>query len=91
MEEWNFIVIQADHKQLSKVFHSLSSFGCFCWFSLAGVVGNFQSPFCIYSACFMVLYGVLACCMMLMFLANRKEQFQRELAKARADNFLMED
>lgn len=33
MGEWSFIVIKADHKQLSKVFHSLSSFGCFCWFS----------------------------------------------------------
>ncbi len=68
--------------------------------SAAGAVGGFTLPVLfgisqdlvgIYSACFMVLYGVLACCMMLMFLANRKEQFQRELAKARADNFLMED
>lgn len=65
--------------------------------SAAGTVGGFTLPVLfglaqdivgIYSASFMLLYGVLAGCMMLMFLANQREQFQRELARARADNFL---
>lgn len=68
--------------------------------SAAGALGGFTLPILfglaqdlagIYSACFMLLYGVTAICMMLMFWANRREQFQRELARARADNFLLED
>jgi MFS transporter, NNP family, nitrate/nitrite transporter len=45
----------------------------------------------IHTACFMLLYGVLACCMVLMFFANQRQLYQRELALARADNFLKED
>ncbi|MCT6701199.1 MFS transporter [Rheinheimera sp. 4Y26] len=45
----------------------------------------------IHTACFMLLYGVLAFCMILMFFANQREQYQRELAAARAHNFLLED
>lgn len=68
--------------------------------SAAGALGGFTLPILfglaqdlagIYSACFMLLYGVTAMCMMLMFWANRREQFQRELARARSENFLLED
>lgn len=45
----------------------------------------------IHTACFMLLYGVLAFCMILMFFANQREQYQRELAAARVHNFLLED
>lgn len=45
----------------------------------------------IHTACFMLLYGVLAFCMILMFFANQRELYQRELAAARAHNFLLAD
>jgi NNP family nitrate/nitrite transporter-like MFS transporter len=45
----------------------------------------------VHTACFMLLYGVLAFCMILMFFANQREQYQRELAAARAHNFLLDD
>jgi len=45
----------------------------------------------IHTACFMLLYGVLAFCMILMFFANQRELYQRELAAARAHNFLFAD
>lgn len=45
----------------------------------------------IYSACFMLLYGVLACCMVAMFFANKADRFRHRLQEAQAHNFLEED
>lgn len=45
----------------------------------------------IHTACFMLLYGVLALCMILMFFANQQQLYQRELSLARAHNFLLDD
>lgn len=45
----------------------------------------------VYSACFMLLYGVLAICMLAMHLAIRRERFQHRLKYARANNFLEQD
>lgn len=45
----------------------------------------------IYSACFMVLYAVLACCMMVMFLALKEDRFHKRLNEAKNDNFLERD
>jgi len=45
----------------------------------------------IYSACFMLLYGVLACCMVAMFFANKADRFRHRLEDARSHNFLQED
>tara|TARA_R110002167_G_scaffold148118_3_gene340977 strand:+ start:1292 stop:2557 length:1266 start_codon:yes stop_codon:yes gene_type:complete len=45
----------------------------------------------IYSACFMVLYAVLACCMMVMFLALKEDRFQKRVIEAKNDNFLEQD
>ncbi len=45
----------------------------------------------IHSAAFMVLYGVLAVCMVVMFLANKADRFQRRLAEARQHNFLEDE
>lgn len=42
----------------------------------------------IHSAAFMVLYGVLAACMIVMFFANRADRFQRRLTEAKMHNFL---
>ena len=60
-------------------------------FTLPVLFGLSQDLLGIYSGCFMLLYGVLALCMILMFFANQREQFQRALARARADNFLADD
>jgi len=45
----------------------------------------------IYSACFMLLYGVLACCMVVMFFANNADRFRDRLREAKQFNFLNED
>lgn len=45
----------------------------------------------IYSACFMVLYGVLACCMIVMFLALKADRFRRRVNDATSNNFLEQD
>lgn len=45
----------------------------------------------IYSACFMVLYAVLACCMMVMFLALKEDRFHKRVIQAKNDNFLEQD
>jgi len=47
--------------------------------------------FGFYSACFMVLYAVLACCMMVMFLALKEDRFQKRIIEATKDNFLERD
>lgn len=45
----------------------------------------------VYSACFMLLYGVLATCMLVMYMAIKAEQQQRLLREAIANNFLEQD
>tara|TARA_R110001592_G_scaffold81050_1_gene240813 strand:- start:18496 stop:19761 length:1266 start_codon:yes stop_codon:yes gene_type:complete len=45
----------------------------------------------IYSASFMVLYAVLACCMMVMFLALKEDRFHKRVIAAKNDNFLEQD
>ena len=42
----------------------------------------------VYTACFMLLYGVLAICMLLMYYANQQEQYEDRLKRARETNFL---
>ncbi len=42
----------------------------------------------IYSSCFMLLYGLLAACMIVMFFANKADRFQHRLNEAQAHNFL---
>lgn len=45
----------------------------------------------IVTGCFMILYGVLALCMVTMFFANQAAQFQQRLQLARENNFLHDD
>jgi len=45
----------------------------------------------VYSACFMLLYGVLALCMVAMYLALQAERQQKSLKKAIENNFLEQD
>jgi len=42
----------------------------------------------VYSACFMILYGVLALCMLAMHLAIKRERYYRRIADATHSNFL---
>lgn len=45
----------------------------------------------VYSACFMLLYGVLAACMLLMHLAIKHERYNQRVSKANQYNFLEQD
>ena len=45
----------------------------------------------IYSACFMLLYGVLAICMIVMFFANKADRFRQRVQAANQYNFLEQD
>lgn len=45
----------------------------------------------VYSACFMLLYGVLAACMLLMHLAIKRERYMQRVLKAQQFNFLDSD
>ncbi len=65
-----------------------------------GATGGFTLPIMfgvavdivgIYSVCFMLLYGVLAICMLTMFLALKKDRYQRRLQDALNQNFLEDD
>lgn len=42
----------------------------------------------VYSACFMLLYGVLAACMLLMHIAIKRERYTQRVAEAARHNFL---
>jgi len=42
----------------------------------------------VYTACFMLLYGVLAACMFLMYYANQQEQYKQRIEHAIEINFL---
>jgi len=44
-----------------------------------------------YSVCFMILYGVLACCMIAMHFANKTDRFHSRLNYAQSHNFLEDD
>ena len=45
----------------------------------------------IYSASFMLLYGVLACCMLAMYFANKSDRQRQRLILALNNNFLEND
>jgi len=45
----------------------------------------------VYSACFMLLYGVLAACMLLMYIANQQEKHRQRVQHAIDTNFLERD
>ncbi|ABC30716.1 Nitrate/nitrite transporter [Hahella chejuensis KCTC 2396] len=65
-----------------------------------GAAGGFTLPIAfalavealgVHSASFMVLYGVLAACMVAMYAAIRNERSRRRLREAREHNFLLDD
>lgn len=65
-----------------------------------GALGGFTLPILFsyavdfvgfYSASFMMLYGVLAACMMVMYFALKAQRYQRRLKEASSYNFLEDD
>ena len=67
---------------------TLGAMGGFTLPVFFGVAVDFLN---IYSACFMVLYGILAGCMIVMHFANQAERQNRRLQQAIEHNFLEED
>ena len=68
--------------------------------AMVGAAGGFSLPILfglavdivgIHTACFMLLYGVLAACMVLMHFAVKSSQQQKALKEAIANNFLEQD
>ena len=55
---------------------------------LFGIAVDFAG---VYSACFMLLYGVLAVCMLLMHLAIKRERHNQRVLNAQQHNFLEQD
>lgn len=59
--------------------------------TLPVLFGVAQDVLGIVTGCFMILYGVLALCMITMFFANQAAQYQQKLAQARTENFLRDE
>lgn len=78
--------------------HQMGSVGG--WVAFLGALGGCTLPLAfgfvqdvlgIASSAFMVLYAVLAVCMMLMFLAIRRERYQKALQQALSNDFYRDD
>ena len=82
------IVFDKYPRQMGSVSGLVSSIGALGGFSLPVLFGLAQDIVGIHSAAFMVLYGVLACCMLVMYLALERERTRERLMFARAHNFL---
>lgn len=59
--------------------------------TLPVLFGVAQDVLGIVTGCFMILYGVLALCMITMFFANQAAQYRQKLAQARRENFLRDE
>ena len=67
---------------------AVSAIGALGGFSLPILFGIAADQTGIRSSCFMLLYGVLAGCMVLMFYAIKLDEFKQRVSQARADDFL---
>lgn len=67
---------------------AVSAIGALGGFSLPILFGIAADQTGIRSSCFMLLYGVLAGCMVLMFYAIKWDEFKQRVSQARADDFL---
>lgn len=67
---------------------AVSAIGALGGFSLPILFGIAADLTGIRSSCFMLLYGVLAGCMVLMFYAIKLDAFKQRVNQARADDFL---
>lgn len=78
-------------KQMGSVGGFVAALGATGGFTLPIAFGVAVDTINIHSACFMLLYGVLATCMIVMFFANKTDRFQRRLVEAQESNFLQQD
>ncbi|TMP29087.1 MFS transporter [Pseudoalteromonas rubra] len=69
----------------------VSAIGAMGGFTLPVLFGAAVEVLGFYSASFMLLYGVLAVCMMAMYFAIRAERYSRRLKEAASYNFLEDD
>lgn len=63
----------------------IGAIGGFVLLMLFGLASDLTG---ISTSCFMLLYGVLAGCMILMYYAIKRDEFRQRLAEAQADEFL---
>ncbi|MGX5915370.1 MFS transporter [Aliidiomarina sp. Khilg15.8] len=77
-------------RQMGSVGGYVATIGALGGCTLPVVFGFMQDLLGIASAAFMVLYAVLACCMMVMFIAIKSERYQKELSDALSSDFYEE-
>ncbi|WP_448565946.1 MFS transporter [Thalassotalea ganghwensis] len=82
------IIYQYYPKQMGSVGGIVSMVGALGGCTLPIMFGLAVDFIGVYTACFMLLYGVLATCMVLMYYANQQEQYQQRIAHAIEQNFL---
>lgn len=75
-------------EQMGSVGGMVSMLGAFGGCTLPILFGLVVDIVGVYSACFMLLYGVLAACMLLMHLAIKRERYNRRVLEAQSHNFL---
>ncbi|WP_193166142.1 MFS transporter [Microbulbifer hainanensis] len=84
------IVFDKYPQQMGSASGLVATIGAFGGFSLPVAFGLAQDIVGIHSAAFMVLYGVLASCMLAMYLVLKRERARERLHFAREHNFLHE-
>lgn len=84
------IVYDKYPQNMGSVGGAVAAIGALGGFSLPVMFGMAQDFVGIYSAAFMLLYGVLALCMLVMHLTLKRERTRERLAFAREHNFLHE-
>lgn len=85
------IVYDRYPQHMGSVGGTVAAIGALGGFSLPVMFGIAQDIVGIHSAAFMLLYGVLALCMLVMYLTAQRERIQQRLMFARQHNFLRED
>ncbi|GLX77417.1 nitrite extrusion protein 1 [Thalassotalea insulae] len=85
------IIYQHYPKKMGSVGGVVAMVGAFGGCTLPILFGVAVDFIGVYSACFMLLYGVLAACMLLMYLANQRENYRQRIKHAIAMNFLERD
>ncbi|WHI44666.1 hypothetical protein QT397_04145 [Microbulbifer sp. MKSA007] len=70
---------------------TVATIGALGGFTLPVLFGIAQDLVGIHSAAFMLLYGVLAICMLVMYLAIQRENYMQRLQYAQQNNFLLEE
>ncbi len=77
--------------QMGSIGGFIAAIGAMGGCTLPIAFGYFVDLIGIYSACFMLLYSVLAACMIVMFFANKADRFKQRMEEANEYNFLEQD